>query len=625
MDSPTRTAPETLPIVPRFYSGATADAADAALREAVAAWTHAEHGVVLWFAEITRRRLFTPLGYGSMYLYATEALGFSDAKTYQLLRVAAALEQHDVLRRALASGRLTWTKAREIVDVITKETARDWVERACTRSRRALRGEVQRAKARARDEREGPRGGARADERARAWAGACAGERADARAGARADAGHRRTLLDGHRQATLAGTEPAEPPRPTRVIEDDRRSSVNRAWCPRGDALSLPSSGSESPRGTIDRSTNTAVPPGDEPPGGPLPRTVTLRCEPEQHAAFEGLLTELHKAGARGSRVELVLEGLEAALGMRLRDRAVARGAAPRAANAPALTPTHAPASMAARSARAARGAKKPRARTAVAATGCPSRTKRGPSGRHADTSGDIPVFVAMRSPYQVFVRVCPGCEEAMLATSGRETALDHASLTAILEDCDIVDPEHRCRATIPPRVRRAVYARDGFCCQAPGCARRQHLTTHHALPRAAGGRHTLENGVTLCWPCHRALHAQSERGRELRRWRRLRADATSGQSGDRPSTPAGDEVATPCVDRAAATPIDNRVTTPIGNRVTTPSGGEWDSRRRPRKTGAPGDGSGLLRDGDVGRYLGGIRSGGIVIASSSSVPGYSR
>lgn len=64
-------------------------------------------------------------------------------------------------------------------------------------------------------------------------------------------------------------------------------------------------------------------------------------------------------------------------------------------------------------------------------------------------------------------------------------------------------------RAAIPPAVRRRVLARDGQCCQAPGCGRTTLLEVHHRLPRARGGGNDPDNLITLCHGCHRSLHAR--------------------------------------------------------------------------------------------------------------------
>ena len=48
---------------------------------------------------------------------------------------------------------------------------------------------------------------------------------------------------------------------------------------------------------------------------------------------------------------------------------------------------------------------------------------------------------------------------------------------------------------------RRAILARDGFCCQYCGSTR--HLTLDHIVPRSRGGLTSWDNVVTSCAPCN--------------------------------------------------------------------------------------------------------------------------
>ncbi len=63
-------------------------------------------------------------------------------------------------------------------------------------------------------------------------------------------------------------------------------------------------------------------------------------------------------------------------------------------------------------------------------------------------------------------------------------------------------------------RRRRRVYARDEYQCQ--NCRRRGgpygdvELHAHHIVPKSRGGVHRLENLVTLCEPCHDAVHSRN-------------------------------------------------------------------------------------------------------------------
>jgi hypothetical protein len=64
-----------------------------------------------------------------------------------------------------------------------------------------------------------------------------------------------------------------------------------------------------------------------------------------------------------------------------------------------------------------------------------------------------------------------------------------------------------RARRSVPPRLRRALEARDDGSCRWPGCENRRHLDAHHRTHWARGGETSLENLVLLCWHHHRLVH----------------------------------------------------------------------------------------------------------------------
>ncbi len=56
-------------------------------------------------------------------------------------------------------------------------------------------------------------------------------------------------------------------------------------------------------------------------------------------------------------------------------------------------------------------------------------------------------------------------------------------------------------------RARMQALVRDNFRCTQCGQADLQELQVHHKKARITGGRHNLENLVTLCWECHATIH----------------------------------------------------------------------------------------------------------------------
>ena len=61
--------------------------------------------------------------------------------------------------------------------------------------------------------------------------------------------------------------------------------------------------------------------------------------------------------------------------------------------------------------------------------------------------------------------------------------------------------------APVPPKLRRAVEARDDYRCQWPGCSNRRYLDAHHRRHWAQGGETSLANLILLCWHHHRLVH----------------------------------------------------------------------------------------------------------------------
>lgn len=56
----------------------------------------------------------------------------------------------------------------------------------------------------------------------------------------------------------------------------------------------------------------------------------------------------------------------------------------------------------------------------------------------------------------------------------------------------------------------KAVKDRDGWRCRVRGCETPGYrVEAHHKRPLALGGADTLENGITLCWHHHQAIHRE--------------------------------------------------------------------------------------------------------------------
>jgi len=132
--------------LPVFTAGRPAAQVDASLRQALKACDRAQECVVLWFAEVQRRGLYRELGHASLQLYATEALGFTDNRYWQLKRLADDLDRLPTLREAVEAGDVGWTKAQQVARVATVATQASWVAKAATCGRRELAAAVKAAR-----------------------------------------------------------------------------------------------------------------------------------------------------------------------------------------------------------------------------------------------------------------------------------------------------------------------------------------------------------------------------------------------------------------------------------------------------------------------------------------------
>ena len=109
----------------------------------------------------------------------------------------------------------------------------------------------------------------------------------------------------------------------------------------------------------------------------------------------------------------------------------------------------------------------------------------------------------------QVIVHKCPECGRAAAVTARGERELAPAQVAALACDARVREPGGVNRATIPPKVRADVLARDRHRCATPGCGAARFLEVHHVTPRNRGGSNRVENLVTMCSRCHAFAHAR--------------------------------------------------------------------------------------------------------------------
>jgi len=91
-----------------------------------------------YLLDLAERRLFRELGYSSVMHYGTHALGLAPREVWERLRMGRALQALPGVVGAIRRGRLSWSKARELVRVATPETEAAWLARAARLSCREL-------------------------------------------------------------------------------------------------------------------------------------------------------------------------------------------------------------------------------------------------------------------------------------------------------------------------------------------------------------------------------------------------------------------------------------------------------------------------------------------------------
>ncbi len=104
----------------------------------------AEHELAVLLAKMADSRLYLELGFSTLYDYADEVLDLSTRKTRALAQLGRSIGELPALEAAFRDGKLGWTKARELLRVVTPETEGAWTQRALALTSRDLEGQLDR-------------------------------------------------------------------------------------------------------------------------------------------------------------------------------------------------------------------------------------------------------------------------------------------------------------------------------------------------------------------------------------------------------------------------------------------------------------------------------------------------
>jgi hypothetical protein len=108
------------------------------LRSARRAHQRSEYALATLLLELKTSRRFDERGHACVEDYAFVELDLPVRQTRDLIAIAKRLHRLPVLAEAFKTGRLGYTKAREVIRVATTETDAAWTQRACESTSRTL-------------------------------------------------------------------------------------------------------------------------------------------------------------------------------------------------------------------------------------------------------------------------------------------------------------------------------------------------------------------------------------------------------------------------------------------------------------------------------------------------------
>ncbi len=136
--------------------------------------------------------------------------------------------------------------------------------------------------------------------------------------------------------------------------------------------------------------------------------------------------------------------------------------------------------------------------------------TTTAPAAR-PDSSVPSPCSVP-RPAYPTAITTCRTCRTSYQDGGGAVVAIPPSLLELALCDAEHLgdleaETPMRLIASVTPRLRRQVFARDHHRCTVPGCRAARNLDIHHVTPRSHGGQHSMVNLILLCSGHHQRHH----------------------------------------------------------------------------------------------------------------------
>jgi hypothetical protein len=105
-------------------------------------YLRAENDLISILQTIDDCRGYRELGYRSLFEYSRQALGLSEAVSYNLITVARKAKEVPLLQEKLRAQEITLSNAKMIAPVLTSENQHQWLSAAASLSKRELEKEI---------------------------------------------------------------------------------------------------------------------------------------------------------------------------------------------------------------------------------------------------------------------------------------------------------------------------------------------------------------------------------------------------------------------------------------------------------------------------------------------------
>ena len=105
-------------------------------------YKRAEGALISALQAVDNKKVYSKMGYSSLFEYARLVLHLSESSAYAFIRVAGKSIEVPQIKEAITAGTLCLSNAKRIAAVITPETQQLWIERASNLTQNELDKEI---------------------------------------------------------------------------------------------------------------------------------------------------------------------------------------------------------------------------------------------------------------------------------------------------------------------------------------------------------------------------------------------------------------------------------------------------------------------------------------------------